>query len=62
MKKIYEMPASVIIRATSAGTILAGTEPGQISEYQGNENNIFDSQAKDFSESFNPDAKSLWED
>ena len=56
------MPASVIIRATSAGTILAGTEPGQISEYEGNENNTFDSQAKEFSESFNPDAKSLWED
>ena len=56
------MPSSVIIRATSAGTILAGTEGGEISEYQGNENNTFDSQAKEFSESFNPDAKSLWED
>ena len=61
MKKIYEMPATEIVLSYTTRYVLAG-ESGEGTEYEGNENNTFDSQAKEFSESFNPDAKSLWED
>lgn len=55
------MPATEIVLSYTTRYVLAG-ESGEGDEYEGNENNTFDSQAKEFSESFNPDAKSLWED
>ena len=55
------MPATEIVLSYTTRYVLAG-ESGEGTEYEGNENNTFDSQAKEFSESFNPDAKSLWED